>query len=403
MNARAALALLLLALLGACHPAESAAAAAPEAEDGSGSVRLLGATLELSAEDREAMGIELARPEALTHERELGAFGRVLSDPAAVSVLRAPFAGELLPGDVQPALGLPLEAGALVFRLIPRWTPQERADLAARQAAARAELAAARNELPALEQAFARARALNAQDKAVSDRELEEAEARLHAAEVRGQGAQEVLRTLEEAARGLQGEPLALRVSGAGEVVELGARAGDVLEAGALLLRVEDPSAPLVELDVPDGIRDPRAIRTVRLESSREAGEFLEARSLGLAPTAGTAGLFPALLLRVQDAGGAGLRPGRRVAARVPSGEPARSGFLLPRAAVVRLAGQAFVYVQREGQELERVAVPLDEPVPGGWFVGRAWSGGDAPELVVRGAQNVLSFELLGHQGQDEE
>lgn len=406
MTARAALAgLLMLASLGACHPAETAAASTPREgqEEAPDSIRLLGATLELAAEDREAMGIEFARLEPTSHGRELRAFGRVVSDPGAVSTLRAPLAGELVPGEVVPALGQPLSAGTVVFRLVPRWTPQERADLAAREAAARAEVAAAEVELPALRQALARARALNAQEKAVSDRELEETEARLHAAEARQLGARDVLQTLEEVARGQPGEPLALRLSGAGEVVELGARAGDTLEAGALLLRVEDHRTLLVELDLPDGIRDPSAVRAVRLELGRDPPVFVTARSLGLAPGTGTAGLFPALLVRVEGAEGAALRPGRRVSAWIPSDEPAREGLILPRAAVVRLAGQAFAYVKREGERIERLAVSLQEPLPGGWFVERSWSGEASPEVIVRGAQNVLSSELLGHQGEEEE
>ena len=71
------------------------------------------------------------------------------------------------------------------------------------------------------------------------------------------------------------------------------------------------------------------------------------------------------------------------------------------RTAVVRLAGRGFVYVRRGTDGLVRREVELESPVEDGWFTAADWARG--AEVLVRGAQNVLSFELLGRQGEEQE
>src|SRR5262249_57927122 len=81
------------------------------------------------------------------------AHGVLREDPARVTVLRAPFGGELAAGDVEwPTLGAKVAAGAVVARLLPRappLTPAERADLSAKLADAKATTTAAAAELRA--------------------------------------------------------------------------------------------------------------------------------------------------------------------------------------------------------------------------------------------------------------
>lgn len=359
-------------------------------------------TLEFHAQQLATMGLEFAVPEPAEWVPEVRAFGRVVSQPSAVVTLRAPLAGTLLAGDVAPALGADLAAGQVVFRLAPRLTPVERRGLASERLTSEAELAALEAELPRLRAEAERARGLN-QDKTVSDRDLGAAEASLQAAEARAGGLRELAGMLAAASADAPGTALALALPAAGEVTELDARAGEAVEAGAVLLRAEDFRAPLVSIDLPAGAGAASAILSARVERVDAPGEFLAAERIGPAPSA--TGATPALFFRVhgEAIATASLRPGLGLCAWLRLDRPAQVGVRVPASAVVRLAGQAFVYVRRGASTLERVSLALERPLSGGWFADETWLPGETPELVVRGAQQVLSSELLGRQGTEED
>lgn len=78
---------------------------------------------------------------------------------------------------------------------------------------------------------------------------------------------------------------------------------------------------------------------------------------------------------------------------KVP-GEPV-AGAIVPRGAVVRTEGAAWVYVMNAGGEsFTRREIPLDRPTDTGWFVSAGIAPGDY--LVESGAQTLLSQELKG-------
>jgi hypothetical protein len=91
------------------------------------------------------------------------------------------------------------------------------------------------------------------------------------------------------------------------------------------------------------------------------------------------------------------------VAWLVLPGEP-RPGVIVPRDAVLRHAGETFVYLQKD-DVFQRQAVALERPVADGWFVGVGTN--DHPPLqpqekvVVVGAQQLLSEELKGQGGEE--
>jgi biotin carboxyl carrier protein len=388
VNARALAMVLLGSALAACAPQK-----APDDESAEEHAEAHGDALVLSAEERANLGLVFARPEPLEWAPEVRVFGRVVHDPAASTRLAAPYAGRLHASGAAPVLGTELEAGRELFRLEPRWTPQELADLAARRATAAAERAAAEAELPALHLALERAQRLNAADQSVSQRELEETESRVRVAEARAEGARAV-----EASLATAKQTLALVLPRGGTLVALDAHDGEEVEAGRELARVEDLRAVLVALDLPPGRPALAAASRARVELDTDAAA-VDAERVGLAPESGAGGIAPALLVRVA-AGAGSARPGQAVRAWLPSGAAAQSGVRVPSGAIVRLAGRAFVYARATDDGLHRVPVALDQPVPGGWFV----TGLDAEhELVVEGSGAVLSFELLGRQASDEE
>ncbi|MEQ1893176.1 MAG: hypothetical protein ABL998_11575, partial [Planctomycetota bacterium] len=233
---------------------------------------------------------------------------------------------------------------------------------------------------------------LNAEDKSVSDRELEEANARLAVAESQLAGA----RTLEQAlAQGAELVPLAL--ARGGTLVAIVAQAGDEVEAGFELARVEDLTSLLVRLDL-TARHGALAASAARIELP--SGASVSATFVALAPE-GEAAPVVARLYRVNDERARReLRPGALVQAWLPAGDAPHSGVTVPEAALVRLAAATFVYVRQADASLARVPVELGRRGPDGWYVTGVEPGA---ELVGTGAQSVLTLELLGRQGEDEE
>jgi hypothetical protein len=95
------------------------------------------------------------------------------------------------------------------------------------------------------------------------------------------------------------------------------------------------------------------------------------------------------------------LRPGMALTAWLELPQKPRAGFAVPRSAVLRHDGRAWVYVQEEEEKFVRKPVTLDTPLDGerGWFI--AEGGGIKADdlLVVTGAQSLLSEELKAQGG----
>lgn len=390
----------------ACGRGKGLADAATEVQDEPHSRAATGVevVVTLLPGEEQAMGLEFAPLAALSVTREAETYGRVLSDPARSTTLRAPLAGTLALADAGwPALGARVASRAVLVHLVPRWTPQDRLDLEPRAVAARAELAGLDAELPALEAELERARTLNADEKTVSDRELAAAEARLALQRARLAGARELSSSLETLlTSSAEPAPIDLVAAQDGEVVELFAHPGEFVESGAALLRIEDFRSLLCSIDLPlDYDVQAGAPAGVAEARVRPFGteRLLTAERVGVAP--GGNGLLRALLFRLQASEDLALRPGLGLTAWLPLESESRTGVLVPRSALVRLAGRGFVYLRNGENALVRREIELSSPVEGGWFATTDWLRG--VEVLVRGAQNVLSFELLGRQGQEEE
>lgn len=94
------------------------------------------------------------------------------------------------------------------------------------------------------------------------------------------------------------------------------------------------------------------------------------------------------------------LRPGMALTAWLELPEKPRAGFLLPRSAVLRHDGRAWVFVQEEEEKFVRKPVTLDSPLEKGWFIGAEDGGLKADDLiVVTGAQVLLSEEMKAAAG----
>jgi hypothetical protein len=88
------------------------------------------------------------------------------------------------------------------------------------------------------------------------------------------------------------------------------------------------------------------------------------------------------------------LAPGAAVTGFLEAPGEKQTGVAVPRNAIVRFNGTAWVYVQTGDETFERTEARLERPLQDAWFV----RGGLKPEtkVVTTGAQQMLSEELKG-------
>ena len=120
-------------------------------------------------------------------------------------------------------------------------------------------------------------------------------------------------------------------------------------------------------------------------------GSPLRGERVALAAAADPTTRGQTVLFRVGSTGFP-LRPGAAITAYITIPGPTRTGVVIPRAAVVRSEGRAWVYVQLGEPRFRRQVVSLDAPTPGGWFATAGFAAGD--RVVVDGAQTLLSEEF---------
>ena len=145
----------------------------------------------------------------------------------------------------------------------------------------------------------------------------------------------------------------------------------------------------LVRIDLPMGESLPAPPDAARIavlggEERPIAARFLGAAPLASAQTQGQGLLF---LLETNPP-----PPGTAVVGWLPRGGALQKGVLVPRAAVVRHAGGAFVYVQSGDDAFQRKQIELAHPLDNGFFLQEGLGSQD--RVVIAGAQQLLSAEL---------
>lgn len=146
----------------------------------------------------------------------------------------------------------------------------------------------------------------------------------------------------------------------------------------------------LLRVDVPpsDKMEGPPSAARLALLSAPDAP--MDAEFLGAAVSTDPQTLGRGFFFLVK---GKALAAGTPISAWLSlPGEPEK-GVIIPREAIIRHEGEAFVYVQTGKETFERKAVELHHPLAAGWFTDGLKSG---VKLVVNGAQQLLSEELKG-------
>lgn len=173
-----------------------------------------------------------------------------------------------------------------------------------------------------------------------------------------------------------------------GVVTQVGARPGEIVAAGQLLLEIVDRSRPVVRVVWDPSRGEPP--RALLVEPAAGAGR-IAAGLVGPAPEADPLTRRPTYLYRAER-GWPGGTPGTPVTALAPSRGSAARGALVPDRAVVQWDGLTWAYRRHGVDTFERVAVPTDRPVGAGWIATRGLAPGDT--VVVTGAQELLSEEF---------
>lgn len=225
-------------------------------------------TVELGARAEARLGIEVAAAERVDVPDARWVAGAIAIPPGSDVSLVAPVAGRVVvAGDAAPRPGQEVEAGRPLFRLEPVLSPEHgvptptdavqlaetRARLAGLREEARGRLAAAVVREEAARKAFERARALRASD-AGSERALDEAHAQLEVTRAERGAAEAMLKSWEsvtlESAVGAP-DPFVLSAPFEGTVLDVGVASGQVVPAGAELLRLARLEPLWVRVRVP--------------------------------------------------------------------------------------------------------------------------------------------------------
>lgn len=153
----------------------------------------------------------------------------------------------------------------------------------------------------------------------------------------------------------------------------------------------------LIRLDVPMGDSPKEPPTGARVAALNAPESVLDAQLLGSAPATDPQTQGHGFLCLVK---GSSLAPGAALAGWLSlSGNP-EQGVIVPRAAIVRHEGEAFLYLQMAEDLFLRKEVKLRHPAAKGWFVDDGFKPGDT--VVIVGAQQLLSEELKGRGGEEE-
>src|SRR5579863_3125634 len=343
-------------------------------------------------ETQQRMGIRTDVAVAVTKPREVAAYGRIEEDPSQSFVLRAPVAGSVrrIEDKPWPDIGQTLSDQSVVGVVDPRLPPTDRITLTDRLATARAEVQSGNAALVAARAALQRARTLNADDKNVSDRAVQEAEVKVAAEQARLTAAGQSASLIESSLRSTHDAATPLELTRGGQIVEVLAHPGESVESGQPILRVARFDRLLARVDIPAGETIPVDVLNATIIPLGQEGHPIPGERVALAATVDPKTQGQPFLFRLADPSST-LRPGLSVTAYLDVPGPARTGVVVPRSAVVRQSGRAWVYVQTSGDQFARRAVVLEEPSGPAWFT-RSLSPGD--RVVTVGAQALLSEEF---------
>ena len=217
--------------------------------------------------------------------------------------------------------------------------------------------------------------------------------ARIKALFAQGQNASQ--QALETAEAAMKRDHLLLESARSRLLTTLGRSLAERKDLPVLAQSLASLDAALVRIDLlPGQSWEPAA--GARLAPLTASEKLSEAEFVGAAPSADaqSQGLAFLFLLRTNVPA-----PGTAMVGHLPSSGTAEKGWRVPRSALIRHEGAAWVYEQTGDEMFERLLVTLERPLADGWLVTGDVSGTN--RVVVAGAQTLLSEQLKGAGGEE--
>lgn len=217
--------------------------------------------------------------------------------------------------------------------------------------------------------------------------------ARIKALFAQGQNAsQQALETSEAA---MKRDQLLLESARSRLLTTLGRSLAERKDLPALAQSLASLDAALVRVDLLPG-QSWEPASGARLAPLTASEKLSEAEFVGVAPSADPQAQGLAFLFLVRTNVPA---PGTAMVGHLPASGTAEKGWQIPRSALIRYEGAAWVYEQTGDEMFERLLVTLEQPLADGWLVTGDVSGTN--RVVVVGAQTLLSEQLKGAGGEE--
>lgn len=181
-----------------------------------------------------------------------------------------------------------------------------------------------------------------------------------------------------------------LAIPRGGVVTQVGARPGEIVQAGQVLLAISDLSRPLARIAWTEEAPTTPPARLV-VQALDRSGRSVSAQLIGPSFDVDPVTQRPAFNYRMSGTW-PGLAAGLPITASVPIG-PALSGAVaVPASATVQWEGLLWAFVERAPGQFSRVRIPTTTVLPGGWAVRDGIAPGD--RIVTAGAEQLLSEEF---------
>jgi RND family efflux transporter MFP subunit len=374
------------AACGGSSPAPAAGTPAPAAKVASPKPETDLATVTLSADAQKHLAIETMKvavePVKLT--RTVGAEAMV--PPGKSVMVTAPIAGTLAAGRV--ATTGPVQRGDVIFEIVPLQQAERDVRAEAQRAVEEAEAR--------LTQTTQRAQRLEQllKEGSASARAVEDARADRGVAAAAAEAARKRMESVSRLPVGPRGE-MALQAPFAGVIIELRAAAGQTVAAGAPVAELAATSNLWIRAAVYAGdlasIDGSLPAMVARL-GQETSGPWREVARVTGPPVANPSAASVDLYFDLPGNPAMPLRPGERVALRLPLRAQDRS-LVVPQSAIVYdLNGGTWVYEQRAPYQYARRRVELGGPAGASVMVMRGLAEGMT--IVAVGAAELYGTEF---------
>lgn len=350
-------------------------------------------SIQLSAQQAQANGIQTATPREELLAPAINVVGRVQAQPGRESEVFSPFAGRLIAaGSGPPGTGTAVKQGQVLAELEQLLTAPERTQYASQVTQLDAAATQAQQEVDLRRVELDRAKQLY-DGGAIPLKQVQTAEFNLRQAESRFQSALTAAAEFRSllSAQGSGPRRVSIVAPISGTVVTSDLTPGMQVDPAKSLMKIVDLSTVWVEAAVPEAqLGVTRQSGRAEVTTPAAPGRIYQAALVTVGPAVDLASRTAAVIYRVTNSDSA-LKLDMTAEVRIPTG-PRTPVLLVPASAVLYGAGQAMLFVERAPGSYQRRTITTGE-TRGPDVVVR--SGLNPGEKVVSAGAEALRSELL--------